>query len=345
MSAFHSDEARGFLPVPKSGLPAFNSPPWLVDWIAARYSTFPWHAGRAAIHGIECTMSGPESRFYESQGLRLHYADWGNEDAPPLILIHGGRDHCRSWDAIAQALQPHFHVLAPDLRGHGDSDWTKGGSYALTEYVYDLTRLVESVAAREVTIIGHSMGGMVGLIFSGSFPDKVSTLVVLDGVTVLPDTKRLPAHERIAKWVGQLDNLHARAPRRYRTIDEAAAQMRIHNKRLSRELALHLATHGVRQNGDGTYSWKFDPYQRAMAPQRLWPEDHVALWSRITCPTLLLHAGESFLGGSRAAGLAGYFQQARCETIQGAGHWLQHDKPDDVLCSIRKFLGVDAGGD
>jgi len=144
-------------------------------------------------------MPSPESRFYESQGLRLHYADWGNEQASPLILIHGGRDHCRSWDVIAQSLQPHFHVLAPDLRGHGDSDWTKGGSYALTEYVYDLTRLVQSIAARKVAIIGHSMGGMVGLIYSGSFPDKVSALVVLDGVTVLPDTKKPPTHERITK--------------------------------------------------------------------------------------------------------------------------------------------------
>jgi pimeloyl-ACP methyl ester carboxylesterase len=192
------------------------------------------HFPFAAIRRIEGTMSSPQSRFYESQDLRLHYVDWGNQEAPPLILIHGGRDHCRSWDTIAQALQPHFHVLAPDLRGHGDSDWTKGGSYALPEYVYDLTRLVRIVATCEVTIIGHSMGGMVGLIYSGSFPDKVSTLVVLDGTTVLPDTKRLPPHERITKWVGQLDNLHDRAPRRYRTIEEAAAQMRTHNNRLSR---------------------------------------------------------------------------------------------------------------
>ena len=93
-------------------------------------------------------MSGPESRFFESQGLRLHYADWGNEAAPPLLLVHGGRDHCRSWDRIARSLQPHFHVLAPDLRGHGDSDWTKGGSYALTEYVYDLSRLVRQHGAQ-----------------------------------------------------------------------------------------------------------------------------------------------------------------------------------------------------
>jgi pimeloyl-ACP methyl ester carboxylesterase len=96
----------------------------------------------------------------------------------------------------------------------------------------------------------------------------------------------------------------------------------------------------VRQNGDDTYSWKFDPYQRAMAPQRLGPEDLIALWSRITCPTLLLHAEESFLGGSKAAGLAGFFQRTRSETISDAGHWLQHDKPDEVLSSIRTFLGV-----
>jgi len=290
-------------------------------------------------------MLAPKSRFYESHGLRLHYADWGNDGAPAVILVHGGRDHCRSWDVIARALQPHFHVLAPDLRGHGDSDWTKGGSYALTEYVYDLARLVRAIAAPEVILVGHSMGGMVSLIYSGSFPEQVSRLVVLDGVTVLPDTPKPPTHERITKWIGQLDKLHDRSPRRYRTIEDAAAQIVLHNKRLSRELALHLATHGARQNEDGTYSWKFDPYQRASAPQRLWPDDHVALWARIACPTLLLNADESFLAGSKAAGLERYFQQARIETISGAGHWLHHDRPQEVIGAIRRFLGVtDKGG-
>jgi pimeloyl-ACP methyl ester carboxylesterase len=285
-------------------------------------------------------MSGPESHFFESQGLRLHYADWGNANAPPVLLVHGGRDHCRSWDRIARALQPHFHVIAPDLRGHGDSDWTKGGSYSLTEYVYDLSRLVRHIAARQVMIIGHSMGGMVGLIYAGTFPDQVSALMVLDGVTVLPNTKDVPAQERIAKWVGQLDQLSDREPRRYRTIEEAAAQMRAHNKRLPPELALHLATFGARRNDDDTYSWKFDPSQRARAPHRLSPEDHVSLWARVTCPVLLLHAEESFLQTSETAGLAKHFANARAETISGAGHWLHHDKPDEVLGSIRRFLGL-----
>ncbi len=273
-------------------------------------------------------------------GLRLHYADWGNDAAPPLILIHGGRDHCRSFDRIARALEPHFHVLAPDLRGHGDSEWTKGGSYALPEYVYDLTRLVRLTGAKEVTLIGHSMGGMVGMAYAGTFPDTVSRLIVLDGVVVAPTAQKAPAHERMAKWIAQLDTLDARAPRSYGTIADAAAQMTAHNTRLTPDLALHLATHGVRQNGDGTYGWKFDPCQRVMAPHRLWPDDYLALWSRITCPTLLVGAGESFLGDPTANGAVNHFQQARAETIAGAGHWLHHDKPDEVLGLIRSFLGL-----
>jgi pimeloyl-ACP methyl ester carboxylesterase len=168
--------------------------------------------------------------------------------------------------------------------------------------------------------------------------------VVLDGVTVLPDSPKPPVHERVSRWVGQLDRLHDRVPRRYATIEDAATQMIAHNRRLSRELALHLATHGARQNEDGTFSWKFDSAQRVSAPHRLWADDHIALWSRIACPTLLLNAGESFLAGTKAAGLDRYFQQARIETIPGAGHWLQHDRPGEVLAAIRQFLGLAEAG-
>ena len=72
---------------------------------------------------------GPTSHRFLSQRLRLHYVDWGNSDLEPLLMIHGGRDHCRNWDWIAHSLREKWHIIAPDLRGHGDSDWSPDGHY------------------------------------------------------------------------------------------------------------------------------------------------------------------------------------------------------------------------
>jgi len=85
---------------------------------------------------------GPTSRIYFSQRLRLHYVDWGNEGAPPLLLVHGGRDHCRAWDWVAQALRKDWHIIAPDLRGHGDSEWPSDGNYTMPAFIYDLAQLI-----------------------------------------------------------------------------------------------------------------------------------------------------------------------------------------------------------
>lgn len=286
------------------------------------------------------SSTGLTDRFYESQALRLHYADWGNDEAPPLILIHGGRDHCRSWDAVARALQPHFHVLAPDLRGHGDSDWAKGSSYSLSDYVYDLTCLVRSASVHQTAIVGHSMGGMIGLMYAGTYPDQVSHLVALDGLTVVPGSQQGPIHERITGWVTQLDKIAERKRRYFSDVAEAAERISARNKRLTPEQALHLASHGVKRNADGSYSWKFDEYQLARAPYRLSSDDHIELWSRITCPTLLLRGKESFLPDPEPAGVLAHFRRAHLVTIAGAGHWLHHDKLDEVLGELCPFLGI-----
>jgi pimeloyl-ACP methyl ester carboxylesterase len=230
--------------------------------------------------------------------------------------------------------------MAPDLRGHGDSDWAKGSSYSLSDYVYDLTRLVHSVAVRRTAIVGHSMGGMIGLMYAGAYPDKVSHLAVLDGVTVLPGSSRAPIHEQIATWVAQLDRIAEQKNSHFRTIAEATERILAYNKRLMPDQALHLATHGVTRNADGAFRWKFDQYQQARAPYRLSPDDHVALWSRITCPTLLLRGNESFLPDPESAGVLAHFRQAHLVTIVGAGHWLHHDKLAEVLRELRLFLRI-----
>ena len=163
-------------------------------------------------------MAEPEARFYESQGLRLHYADWGNAAAPPLVLIHGGLDHCRNWDAIARALRPHFHIVAPDLRGHGDSEWAKGSSYTLTDNVVDLTRLIAVAELKDAAIIGHSMGGMVAQAYAGTFPTRVSRLAVLDG-TFLSYANPVPIDERMSRWNKQLERIAQHEPSAFKTIE------------------------------------------------------------------------------------------------------------------------------
>ncbi|MEH2547765.1 pimeloyl-ACP methyl ester carboxylesterase [Bradyrhizobium sp. AZCC 2262] len=281
----------------------------------------------------------PADRFYESQGLRLHYADWGNEAAPPLILIHGGLDHCRSWDAIAQALQPHFHVMAPDLRGHGDSEWAKGSSYSISDHVYDLSRLMRVATLQDATIVGHSLGGMISLAYAGTYPNRVSRLAVLDGA-FLPGSRPAPMHEQMSRWIDQLDRIAEHVQSAFRTIEEAAQRLSARNKRLTSAQALHLARHGVRQNSDGLYRWKFDHYQRARAPYRILPDDYTAVWSRITCPTLLMWGDESFLPDPEAAGLLAHFGQAELQKVTGAGHWLHHDRLDEILAALRRFFGT-----
>ena len=103
------------------------------------------------------------------------------------------------------------------------------------------------------------------------------------------------------------------------------------------DAALRALEH-VRQHADGFYRWKFDHYQRARAPYRLSSDEHAALWSRITCPTLLMWGEESFLSDPETAGLLAHFKHAELQKIAGAGHWLHHDRLDVVLTSLQRFL-------
>ena len=119
----------------------------------------------------------PESRFYESHRLRLHYVVWEGSGGPPLLLIHGGRENCRSWDLVARALRTRYTIYAPDMRGHGDSQWVIGGSYGLPEAVADISTLADTLEG-PLTIVGHSRGGNVALHFAGAFPERVARVLL-----------------------------------------------------------------------------------------------------------------------------------------------------------------------
>ncbi len=281
---------------------------------------------------------GPESHYYYSQRLRLHYVRWGDGSRPPLLLVHGGEDHCRSWDFVARELVGDYTVYAPDLRGHGDSDWAVGGTYSLPEFVLDIAALAEAITDGPLTIIGHSLGGAIALQYAGVFPERVSRVVSIEGWGP-PQIDMPPAHQRMRNWIAQMRELERRVPRRYPTLEAAAKRMKEANPHLTEEMAWHLTVHGVRQNADGTYSWKFDNYVRQRSPYGFNLADAQDIWAQIQAPVLLVKGSESWAADPRQGGRVTVIPDYRVVVIEGAGHWVHHDQLRRFLEVVREFLG------
>jgi len=287
-------------------------------------------------------IPGPTSRHFISQRLRMHYVDWGNPGAPPLLLVHGGRDHCRNWDWVAQALRRDWHVICPDLRGHGDSQWSPDGNYSMSAYIYDLAQLIHQQNLAPVTIVSHSLGGNICLRYTGIYPDKVRKLVAIEGLGPSPKmlaervTKSMT--ERMTAWIDEQRRLSGRLPRRYPTIEDAFARMQAENKHLSAEQARHLTQQGVNQNEDGTYSWKFDNYVRMNPPYDMTYDAIESLWARIVCPTLLVYGKESWASNPQQDGRLAHFKTAKVVEFENAGHWVHHDRIDAFVDTVRGFI-------
>ncbi len=287
------------------------------------------------------SIIGPASGYFYSQRLKLHYVDWGNAAKPLMVLVHGGRDHCRNWDWTALKLRKHYHVIAPDLRGHGDSDWAVGSSYAMVDYVLDLAQLSHRLGSQPFTLIGHSLGGGIVLQYAGVFPHAAKQVVSIEGLGPPASMIRaVPAHERMSHWIGEMRALAHRRAREYASIDEALTRMRAANPRLSVEQARHLTIHGVRQNQNGSYSWKFDNYVRATSPYLFNLADAAEIWGRITCPTLLIRGGESGTGDWEKDGRTSALRHAEAATIPKAGHWVHHEQLGAFLAVVGRFLDV-----
>ncbi len=252
-------------------------------------------------------------------------------------MIHGGRDHARNWDYVAEAMLDDYCVYAPDLRGHGDSDWSVGGQYSMTEFVLDVAVLADTIDRDPLTIIGHSLGGAIALQYAGICSDRVVKVVSIEGL----GPKLMPprsAHDRMSEWVGHMRAFETRTPRRYESIDAAVKRMEEENPHLSKEMARHLTVHGARQNEDGTYTWKFDNYVRIHSPYQFNIEDARDIWNQIRCPVLLIRGEESWAEDPEEDGRASAFHQYESVTIQKAGHWVHHDQLDAFLNVTRPFL-------
>ena len=288
------------------------------------------------------TFSAPISNSFISQRLRLNYVDWGNADAPPLLLIHGGRDHARSWDWVAEELRHDWHVIAPDLRGHGDSSWSPDGNYEMSAFVYDVAQLIHQLNLAPVSIIAHSMGGNIATRYAGLYPENVKKLVNIEGLGLSPkmqaERDELGIQKRFRQWIEDKRNAAGRTPKRYETIEAAYERMKTENTYLTDEQARHLTIHGISRNEDGTWSWKFDNYLNIWAMFDMPREDLLDIWQAITCPMLLLYGEKSWASNPQKDGRLEHFPTARVIEYENAGHWLHHDKFDRFMADVKIFL-------
>src|SRR5437764_2619643 len=94
--------------------------------------------------------------FITLNGLRLHYREWGAQDAAALVIRHGAAARARAWDAVAGALADRWHLVVPDLRGHGETDWTP--DYSIDAFVQDTDHLAAHLHLPTFALLGHSLG-------------------------------------------------------------------------------------------------------------------------------------------------------------------------------------------
>ena len=122
----------------------------------------------------------PAERFSSINGLRIHYLDWGTAGRRPLILLHGIARVARAFDHLAPHFLRDYHVIAVDLRGHGESSWDPRADYLVEDYAKDVETLIGELGFTDLVLWGNSTGGRVAQVLAGSRPELVSAVIVED---------------------------------------------------------------------------------------------------------------------------------------------------------------------
>lgn len=251
------------------------------------------------------------------------------------------RDHARSWDWIADTLEDRFHVIAPDLRGHGDSDWAEPTGYSIAAYVLDLTDIVAALELEQFAFVGHSLGGAIGLRFAGAFPEQVQAFCGIECIElpIVRDQRREPLSfaRRLRDWTATERGRRVRAPRSYPTLEDATSRMAEGQETLDSETVAHLVRHAVVADPGGGWRWKFDNAARFRPPDDADGNDLDSCLEAIECPVMLAYGEASWIPLPPADRLA-LLRDHRIATFPGASHWLHHQARADFSRELHSFL-------
>jgi pimeloyl-ACP methyl ester carboxylesterase len=269
---------------------------------------------------------------------------WGDPDAPPVLLLHGGFDHGRMFDDLAPRLaEIGYHVVAPDLRGHGDtSPCDTGLTWALQ--ITDLALVAEHLGG-PVGVVAHSFGAGLATGLAGCCPDRVRWLVCLDGLgppaaALVAPNEGAELREAVRRDFEKADRDLLSPRRPWASLEEMAARRAQGNPRLGPDWAMHLARHGAREV-EGGWVWKADPRFQAAVPSDFDVEMLEVEMRMVRCPVLVLMGTEDDtwrdLTPEEEDERAGWLRTTVVR-VPDAGHYVHLEQPDIVVAEIQAFV-------
>ena len=273
------------------------------------------------------TPAASTSRFIEANGVRLHYLDYGTAGKRPMLCVHGGAAHAHWFDYIAQGFIRDHHVLSLDLRGHGDSAWGPPEAYSWQTFADDVNAFAEKLDLRDFVLVGHSMGGMVSLVYATSHPGRVSRFVVIDTIQLMP-------MDRVKK----MNEFGKRPAKDYATQEELVARYRLEpaeSQMAAPEVIRHMALNSGRQTPEGQWQHKADRAVYATFKQIA----GVPLWEKLKVPALAIRGERSKrFGPEVVAEIRALAPQLQVTQVPASDHHITLDNPQGCIEAIRKFL-------
>lgn len=268
--------------------------------------------------------------FLDVNGLRLHYTDWGDVTAPPVLMVHGLNVQLHTWDPIAELLARDHRVVCLDLRGHGDSDWAKEG-YPVEGFVSDVRQVAEALRIVPFDYVGHSWGARTGIAYAAEHGDTLRHLLLSDTGPEVPREGAL----KVRALIGSTSEM-----RGFRTEDEAREHFATqHPEWLPVFHDLHVK-YQLRPNWAGKLVFKSDPelfWLNGSASAREIPY----LWeaaARIAVPTLIMWGEKSELLTKeivdRMVAAIPNAEVARFDT----GHYIPREQPEQFAQAVREFI-------